>query len=117
MKPRDVQRGDVIEKPPFWPRPMRVTDIWHDGDSLYADVVPAEGEPYSPMAGLIPMQIAQGTQNRLLHPEVIRVLRDGKVVFERKPPNDDAATRRGGSAEGATPKNQTRKATVRKVRE
>lgn len=84
MKPSEVKIGDVIHKPPFWSRPVKVTGLFSDRDGRYANVE-IEGDP-SHIAGFLPLVISRGTQDHLLDTDITLIERDGRVVYER--PND-----------------------------
>lgn len=80
MKPSEIKVGDVIHKPPFWSRPVKVTNLWSDRDARYADVE-VEGDP-THIASFLPFVISQGTQDHLLAPEIVKVERDGVTIYE-----------------------------------
>lgn len=82
MRPSEIKVGDVISKPSFWTCPMVVTNLWDDGDSRYADVMRSDGVPMP--INFIPMQISQGSQDHIIHPQITLIERDGKPVFKRE---------------------------------
>lgn len=83
MKPSEVKVGDVIHKPPFWSRPVKVVGLFSDRDGRYADVE-VEGEP-SHIASFIPLVISRGTQDHLLDCDIKRIERNGELVYKREP--------------------------------